>query len=104
MATQVTINGYFRCASFKQDKEYGTSVTIVELGEDYPQAFNLQLPDGHTWQKGDTFKLTAVTKPMTFGKDQAHRFQKFIVSEYTKVPVVVKMEEVKPLKNDPTKV
>lgn len=96
MTTQVTIEGMFRVASCTKN-EYGVSATVVEAGEvDYPQSFMLSLPEGHLWQKGEVARMTLICQPQTINvKASGSRFMKFNVSEYKKVPVRVKYEEVK---------
>jgi len=92
----VTIDGVFSCSSCVKN-EYGTQVGIVEVGDTYPMNFTVQLPDGHMWDKGETFRLHAVTNPVQFAaKAGGSKFMKFVITDYKKVPVRFTVEEIKP--------
>lgn len=93
--TVVTIEGVFSCSSCVTN-EYGTQAGIVEVGEVYPMNFTVQLPDGQKWEKGETFRLHAVTTPVQFAaKAGGSKFMKFIIKDFKKTPVKVTVEDVK---------
>lgn len=95
--TVVTIEGVFRVSSFSQT-DYGPQATITEVDVDYPISFGLNLPEGHVWSKGDTFRLSASCKPMQFNLKAGGKMLKFSVEDYKKTPVRVVVEDVKPVK------
>lgn len=98
--TKVTIEGLFRVVSCAKN-DYGTNATIVEAGDaDYPQSFLLTLPDGHVWAKGEMARMVLVCQPVTINPKGGSRFMKFTVTDYTKSPVRLVIEDLKVPKGD----
>jgi len=97
MATKIVISGYFAVSSSKVSPEYGCQVGLVEMGETYPQTFNLALPSGHVWEKGEQMKLEAVTQPRTVtarqGVHVGNKFLTYDVKSYSKTVVHLRFEE-----------
>jgi len=91
-STVVSIVGFFRVSSFQPKGEYPAQATIIEIGEDYPQVFNLNLPEGHVWQKGETVKLSLTSHPVTFKLKAGGSMMKYNVTDYKKEEVTLEIK------------
>lgn len=94
--TKIVLDGYFTVSKCAKDETYGVQATIVEIGEMYPQSFNLNLPNGHMWERGEQMHLVANCTPVTItAKQGGVKFFKFQVTDYKKSKVTIDIREEK---------
>lgn len=91
MKVLMSIEGYVHVGKVVKN-EYGTSATLSEIGEQYPQTFSVELPDGQTLPPDTDVKLTATCNAVTVGKADK-RFTKYRLLDFTVKRVTLNITE-----------